>query len=260
MSFLVTPHTPFNIRISATCTDSSSSFFIVPHSDQYRFTCNLVFHKNLNFFLIYSINNASSSRTRNVNRFKKATPKNREKLELPENKRLKSNKSDLFHIEDADSDVDWDFLDSIEVQWDALQSEVEDSAPDNVSEISVPQNIIRYMKKVFPRKKKSSGIKNTVPDIKKRDSGTTNENDPLVKLPYEEQTIGLTRTYKVEFKSMNNQLLEKYGKETDRLMTRLDDLCTKKVLKKMNGIMKFQEERKKVIIMFVLYIKIYSRT
>lgn len=208
---------------------------------------NKDFFLKIPFLLKYSFNNASPSRI-NDNRYKKRNPNNKEKLEVPESKRLKSNKSDLFHIEDADSDVDWEFLDSIEVQWDALQSGNKDSASDNASEISIPQNIIRYMKKVFPRKKKSSGTKKTETDIKKRDSGMKFENDPSVKLPYEEQTIGLTRTYKVEFKSINNQLLEKHGKETDRLMTRLDDLCTKKVLKKMNGIMKFKEERKKVII------------
>lgn len=106
-------------------------------------------------------------------------------------------------------------------------------------------------------KKKTSGTKKAEPNINKRDSIIKYENDPfLAKLPYEEQTIGLTRTYKVEFKSINNQLLEKYGKETDRLMARLDELCTKKVLKKMNGIMKFKEERKKVNIYLCSYIQL----
>lgn len=106
-------------------------------------------------------------------------------------------------------------------------------------------------------KKKTSGTKKAEANINKRDSGTKFENDPfLVKLPHEEQTIGLTRTYKVEFKSINNQLLETYGKDTDRLMGRLDELCTKKVLKKMNGIMKFKEERKKVNIYLCSYIQL----
>lgn len=213
----------------------------------------LRFVLKLTFLLIYSINNASPSQRRNDNgnNVNSTTDRsNKDKLQLPKNKGLKSNKSDLFHVEDANSIVDWEILDSVEGQWDALLSEDEDSASDNASEISVPQNIIRYMKKVFPIKKKVSGTKRKEADIKKRISGTKYEYDPSVKLPYEEQTIGLTRTYKVEFKSANNQLLEKYGKDTDRLMARLDDICTKKVLKKMNGIMKFQEERKKVF-MFV---------
>lgn len=178
-----------------------------------------------------------------MNKCRKTGRNNKEDQNIPENKRLTSNKSDLFHVEDADSDVDWDFLDSIEVQWDAVQSINEDSRSDNGSEIS----FIRYIKKVLPMKKKASGTKKKEPNIKIRNSGS-HENNPFARLPYEEQTIGLTRTNKVEFKSTNNKLLEKYAKETDRLMKRLDDLCTKKVVKKMNGIMKFKEERKKVFL------------